>query len=436
VVTTIKGQAAGLHRAKDGLGVWEHQGKVAILTSGYSNADRRWDENLENSLGAYSIIAAQKALDDAGISMDEVDGVISAPGPIGSRWDRPYFAPPYDSEDGLTIVTAEWLTKNMGLKNVKWVNSEESRGHAQVLCLAAQAIAEGLCNTALVIFPFGNLAGRYSQSGSAEGQDTAGGGAQWSSPWGWGAAGANFAFSFAQYCTKYNTSHDRMANFVVNLRRNGRMFPGGYYAQHPEAPLTVEDYLTSRWVVKPLCLHDADRPVNQVVAFLLTTAERAKDSKVKPVYIMNHQNNQYPTRGQVQTLEESEMFCENAASRMYEGTGWKASDVDIFNPYDGFTLFTQYYVDAFGWHGVKKGEAHDFYNGDISVEGPHPLLSSGGNNGSGRTRAAIFTDTFEQLQGLAGDRQVTIKNGRPETGIAGCTMPQSIGWLAFSTSPD
>jgi hypothetical protein len=48
--------------------------------------------------------------------------------------------------------------------------------------------------------------------------------------------------------------------------------------------------------------------------------------------------------------------------------------------------FAQHWLEAFGWHGVKKGEALKFYNDNIDVHGPHPFLSSGGNNGTGRTR--------------------------------------------------
>ena len=49
---------------------------------------------------------------------------------------------------------------------------------------------------------------------------------------------------------------------------------------------------------------------------------------------------------------------------------------------------TQFFLDAFQWHGVKRGDAFASYAGDIRVEGPHPLCSSGGNLGNGRTRTA------------------------------------------------
>ncbi len=64
------------------------------------------------------------------------------------------------------------------------------------------------------------------------------------------------------------------------------------------------------------------------------------------------------------------------------------------------------FLEAFQWHGVKRGDAFGFYAGDIRVEGPHPFCSSGGNLGTGRLRTAMYTDSIEQLRGTAGPRQV------------------------------
>ena len=48
---------------------------------------------------------------------------------------------------------------------------------------------------------------------------------------------------FEAYCRKYGKNHDMMAPFVVNEKRNGLMFPEGFWAQHRPEMLTVEDYL-------------------------------------------------------------------------------------------------------------------------------------------------------------------------------------------------
>ena len=65
--------------------------------------------------------------------------------------------------------------------------------------------------------------------------------------------------------------------------------------------------------------------------------------------------------------------------------GLEPEDVDAFNPYDGHAPMAQFCLEAFQWHGFKRGDAFAFYAGDIRVEGPHPLCSSGGNLGR-RTR--------------------------------------------------
>jgi acetyl-CoA acetyltransferase len=417
----------GWQRNREGLGIWEHRGKVAVAGVGHSPVDRRWDENLEHSLGAYSILAAQRAMEDAGISPDEIDGIVSTSGALGDNWaPRPFFDPPHDSEDGLTKVTAEWLAKGLGLKNAKYVNS--FAGQIGVLWgLAAQAVGDGKCNACLVFYPVGNLPGRYQQNP----QTHARGAAQWTNPWSWAGIAA-WAYNFDQYCRRYGSNHDRMAPFVVNSRRNGLMFDWGYYTNHDPKPFTTEDYLKGRWISKPMSIYDCDLPVQASTCYLVTTAERARDLRQPPVYILNHNQANHRVRSMVETIDETEAWTDRMARMVYEGSGLSPADVDVFNPYDGFALFTQYWLEAFQWHGVKRGEAHDFYAGDISVEGPHPFMSSGGNIGTGRTRSGIFTDCIEQLRGTAGKRQVNV---RCETAVAGCVLPASNGHVVFSKLP-
>ncbi len=418
----------GWQRNREGLGIWEHRGKVAVAGVGHSPVDRRWDENLEHSLGAYSILAAQRAIEDAGLTPDDIDGVISSPGPLGDNWaPRPFFDPPYDSEDGLTKVTAEWLVKNMPLKNATYVRSDAPQ-IGQMMGMGAQVVGDGLAKNCLVLYPVGNLAGRYLQNP----QTHARGPAQWTNPWAWSGIAA-WAYSFNQYCRRYGGNHDMLAPFVVNLRRNGRMFSWGYYTNHEPEPFTVEDYLAGRWVRKPMSIFDADRPVQAATCYLFTSAERAQDMRQKPVYVLNHAQANHRVRSSIETIEETQQWTARMARMIYEGSGLTPADIDVFNPYDGFTLFTQYWLEAFQWHGVKEGEALQFYQGDISVEGPHPFLSSGGNIGTGRTRSAIFTDCIEQLRGTAGQRQVRV---RCETALAGCVLPAGNGHMVFGKSPD
>jgi hypothetical protein len=63
-------------------------------------------------------------------------------------------------------------------------------------------------------------------------------------------------------------------------------------------------------------------------------------------------------------------WTDRAARRMYDGAGLGPKDVDIFNPYDGYAPMAQFFLEAFQWHGVKRGDTFAFYAGDIRVEGP------------------------------------------------------------------
>lgn len=439
-------------RNKDGLGVWEHRGKVAVAGWGQSPIDRRWDGvSPDKTMGAYTMIAIQHALKDAGLTIDDVDGLLTSPDTrVGQTWaPRPFLDPPYDSEDGITLCSGEWIQKQMGFKNVKYIESN-SQAMAGLMGHAAQAVGEGEAEVCVVWYPMGNIEGRYEQGATNvnSGMYTRGN-AAFNAAWGYqSGAQMNALMVFEQYCRKYNYPIDGgLAPFAVNQRRNGLMTPWGFYAQHEPYQITVEDYINSRYESEPLRILDCDRPVMGVAAFVFTTAARAKDMRQKPVYILNHATASDPARSTMATLEEHQESGRRLGIRMYEGAGLSAADVDVFNPYDGYLTFTQQFLEGFQWHGVKEGEAMDFYKGDIRVEGPHPYLSSGGNNGTGRTRSAIMSDCIEQLRGQAGGmgdgvqdpsnpnpgpRQIQIRH---ETALMGALTPGGATFLMFGTDP-
>ena len=70
--------------------------------------------------------------------------------------------------------------------------------------------------------------------------------------------------------------------------------------------------------------------------------------------------------------------------------------------YDGFALFHQFHIEGLGYRGIGFGEALDFYQTDISIHGPNPVLPSGGNIGCGRSRIWMHTDCMQQIQTTRG----------------------------------
>lgn len=178
-------------RDRDGLGVWEHRGKVAVAGVGHSPVNRRWDEvSMDQTLGAYTILACQRAMDEAGVTVDDVDGILvcqshiaGGSGGSASQWaPRPYFDPPYESEWGLTLINAQWLIQQMGFPNIRYA-PDNVPTIGEMVGWASQAVGDGLCNTCLVIYPTGNLEGRYRRGGE-NAEDYARGARQWTVPWG------------------------------------------------------------------------------------------------------------------------------------------------------------------------------------------------------------------------------------------------------------
>jgi acetyl-CoA acetyltransferase len=432
----------GWRRDKEGLGIWDGQGKVAIVGWGQSDVDRRWDGvSMDKTYGAYGMKAIQQALDDAGVKPEDVDGMFVCPetgagatGGASADWgpSRPYFEPPYDSEWGLSRLNAKWIIDNMpGFTNVQFA-PDNVPAIGEQMGMVSQAVADGKCKTALLVYGMNNFEGRYRHGGD-NASDFAPGPRQWNAPWSSGdGLQLTGAITIQQYCERYGVQWDElMAPVIINEHRNGLMHDWGFYSLHGASGLTFEDYVNARPVLWPCRIWDCDRPVNAVGAFLFTTPDRAADMKQKPVYVLNHNGGQGGSvRSSQETLDESEAARAQVARMAYEGSGLHANEVDIFNPYDGYSFFMPLTLEGFGWHGVGKGDSKDFFNGDISVEGPHPFTSGGGNLGVGRTRTAMYIDSIEQLRGTAGKRQVNIK---AETAICAFAPARSAAYMCLSS---
>ena len=287
---------AAMYRAEEGLGLWEHRGKVAAVGIGHSPTFRRWDGTPENSVGGISLKALRRAIDDAGVSAADIDGLVMDPSTTtGAFWPRGKPLPwdainayhrTDDPLDGITGLSADWILANMPeLTGIEFTMYGVGC-MSNAVCVAAQAIGDGRAHTCLVLKSWHNLEGRYYQGGANAGNAISGSSAirsLWGTPACFGTA-----VQFAEYCRKYGKSHDMMAPFIENSRRNGLKFPEGYWAQHRPEEITPEDYEAARWIAKPANLFDNDMPIMVSAAYLFTTAERARHLKQKPVYILNH----------------------------------------------------------------------------------------------------------------------------------------------------
>jgi acetyl-CoA acetyltransferase len=212
----------------------------------------------------------------------------------------------------------------------------------------------------------------------------------------------------SRYLHEYGVDRTAMGRVAINERSNAARNP----LAAKRSPITMDDYLSARMIREPLCLLDMDVPVDGADAFIITTTERARDLALTPVMI------DAVVLGQTDRNEEDQLrgLDHHGQQVVIETLKAKSDfwidDVDVYFPYDGFTVLTLNWIENAGWCG--RGEAGAFLaehwdetTNSVRIEGRVPInthggaLSEGGTQGSGHIREAVH-----QLQGLAGDRQV------------------------------
>jgi hypothetical protein len=446
----IHESAAGLYRTREGLGPWPYRGRVAAVGIGHSPTMRRWDGDPETAVGPWAVLAMRRAIEDAGVPADGIDGLVvhcpatagGAPWPAGQPVPESFlsrYATTSDPLDGIAQLSPEWLLRNMPeLVNVKHVILAPMC-MTMALTAAVEAVGRGLMSTCLAVRGWQNFPGRYAQSGPNSAPTVSG-----RDKYAKSAAGPNsflVAAQFRRYLHKYQKTREMMAPFVINSRANGLLMPEGYWAQHVPAPVTAGEYVTSRPIADPARLLDNDLPIHTAAAYLVTTAERARDLRQAPAYVLGHAGagvvrgtsyTEVMPRSTLETLEEAEELTASTARKVYEAASIAASDLVFENCYDGFSFLHPFHLEGFGFAGIGRGEALDLYQSDISITGPHPVSPSGGNIGGGRTRYWAHTDSIQQVQRRAGPRQIARS---ADIGLSGGFIPSWSNFIVWSSTP-
>ena len=357
--------------------------KAAVVGVGHSKVYRRADV----PLGILALDACKQAIEDAGLAPSDIDGVATAtymPFEVGEA-ERP----------GMNTLTPSFMIGALGLE-ANWTESVVAGSSQHCVIEASHAVASGACRYALAFRGLYNPVGRrYGSSSPA----TAEGRGQFRGPYGIFAPGS-FAHYAQRHMDLYGGTREQMAEFASKNRDRALQWEYGYWAQHGGGRLTVDDYMTSRMISYPLCIHDCDIPVQACAAFVLTNEERAKDLRNPPVYVRGTSAPVGAPKSLVMSLEEF-MECGAMVGRhLWRQAGVGPEDVSIANLYDGFSMLTPMWAEALGFCG--EGEGFSWMN-----ETSLPLNTSSGNLGSGRTHGiSQMLDSVLQLMGRAGPRQI------------------------------
>jgi acetyl-CoA acetyltransferase len=360
--------------------------QVAIAGVGTTPFTR---DSTKSDLGRV-VEASQNAMRDAGVTREQVDGIVG------------------------TMLPAHIVQGALGIPEITYFNNAFPTFPQQVIA-AMNAVYSGACETVLVyhsvgVSPFQSKAAasdpfrvRTATLSSGAGRPV--------SPW---PDDIHFPPSYASWANRYFHEHEAKREYLGYIAINSRT--GATFNEHApmRTPLTMEDYLAARMVRAPLFgMLDMDYPVDGADAFIITTAERARDLKQKPVLIHS------AALGQTKdTVEENMPSVEESAHQVTMRALWERSeialdDIGLFLPYDGFSFICLKWFENVGYCGI--GEAGQFVedswdkeqnriliNGTVPVNTHGGNLSDGATQGSGHTREAVL-----QLQGNAHGRQVT-----------------------------
>jgi acetyl-CoA acetyltransferase len=170
-------------------------------------------------------------------------------------------------------------------------------------------------------------------------------------------------------------------------------------------PLTLDDYLASRWITRPVRLLDCDFPCDAGSAVIITTEERASTWRKPPVYVEASAMASTETTWEYlpDILTGATQHC---ADTLWSRTDLRPADVDCVQLYDGFSIMPLNWLEALGF--VKPGESGPFIeDGNTRIGGTLPVNTDGGVCNVGRRHGASHCiEAVRQIRGECGERQV------------------------------
>jgi acetyl-CoA acetyltransferase len=383
--------------------------RVAITGLGMSQVGRR----LMRQPLSLTVEACRAAVEDAGLTMDDIDGLSTYPGGMVAGTGM--------SEGGIPA-----LEEVLRIKPTWHNGAMETSGQTGSIVTAMLAVASGLCRHVLcfrtvweathtqlmrtgVIPPGGmGMGGRLS------------GDMQWRIPFGGASASTWIAMYASQYFAQFGGDRTALGEIAVNARTMAGRNPDAVYRD----PITMADYLDARMISTPFGLYDCDVPCDGAVAVVVSAVETAKDLRREPVLVeavgTKIDERQSWDQGTITHLPN--VF--GAAKHLWSRTTLTPADVDVAELYDGFSFNCLTWLEGLGFCGV--GEAPAFLEGGhrIALDGELPLNTHGGQLSAGRLHGYGFVhEAVTQLRGDAGERQVA--DARVAVLSAGGGVPSS-----------
>lgn len=326
-----------------------------------------------------AVEAFKRALDDAGLKKDQIDGILTMPGTTSPEAALNYLR----------------FGETVGI-NPRYTGSKNMGGGTAGALLheAAMAVNAGFANYVACVF------GDSAATGGSRFNRASGWGDSFGI-WGFMAACANSAITASRHMALYGTTSRQLGEIAVACRKHASLNPNAVM----RTPITLDDHQSSRWIVKPLHLLDCCLISDGGVCVIVTTKERAKDLK-QPLVTISGMGQAYTT----ENMEREDWWYvphqKQAVNDAYAMAGVGPKDIDVCQLYDNFTSSVLLWFEHAGF--CKVGESGPFVEGGrIQLGGELPINTAGGNLSESYMEGWLHVvEGVRQMRGECGVRQV------------------------------
>ncbi len=318
--------------------------------------------------------AARKAIEDAGLTRDDIDGMMPPP----------------------VMTFTEELAANLGIRELNWASIVAMGGATCTAMLqnAAMAVASGVAKNVVVIIGWNGFSALRPKPGTPPGRTNG--------PFAFENILQDFYAPFGVtlpvqlygwLATRHELIHgdqtEAKARIAMAFRKNAQTNPKAITLGRP---LDLDEYMSSRIISSPFRLYDCCVETDGACALVISSAERAKDMPHRPVYISS--------------VAEGHPYPADDIPRAYEMAGITAQDADFFEIYDCFTSIVVMQMEALGL--CEPGGAADFVkDGNIEIGGGCPINTHGGLHSEAHVWGMNhLVEATRQLRGEAGEGQV------------------------------
>ncbi|MFT7609738.1 MAG: acetyl-CoA acetyltransferase [Candidatus Aldehydirespiratoraceae bacterium] len=343
----------------------------------------RQSRDLERTTREVLNEAALGAITDAGLSIDDVDAIVS-PNSHELLFDL-----------GLGSIRA--VSAGPDIDGVLTAAGLLATGQARVVLMATAKAGRGFDRSSVApwVRPANEFVASYGLITPAE-----------------------FALMARRHMIEYGTTAEQMATVAATIRNHGSSNPDAIYFDR--GPFTVDDILASPMVADPFHLLECATTSQGGCAIVMTTADRAVDAAAKPTWLLGGGSDRCGPSYQTSPTWDRVAFHGNddpagyvgrrAARQAFGQAGLKPVDVDVCEFYDPFSFEIIRQFEAFGF--CAEGEGGEFVmNGRIGLDGEFPVTTDGGlmsfsHAGSFPQQLQRVIRAVEQVRGTCGANQI------------------------------